>query len=196
MSTEIQSEPAPAPATGMPDLPGIRDVVAYLPGFLWRVVVPVLVILLLTNLPLSERWPRNDVQALDVLFMAVMAVVFLVYLRWQVHSIHRSATPQARWIESLIVLGFLFVSVFARSYRILWVVDHNAFSETLSTLTSYYYTVTVFSTVGFGDITPKTDLARIFTMVQMVGNLVLIGLVVKVLSSAGSRARARAAQEG
>ena len=192
MSTEIQSEPAPAPATGMPDLPGIRDVVAYLPGFLWRVVVPVLVILLLTNLPLSERWPRSDVQALDVVFMIVMGVVFLVYLRWQVHSIHRSATPQARWIESLIVLGFLFVSVFARSYRILWVVDPTAFSESLTTLKSYYFTVTVFSTVGFGDIVPKTDLARIFTMVQMVGNLALIGLVVKVLSSASSRARARA----
>jgi hypothetical protein len=35
------------------------------------------------------------------------------------------------------------------------------------------------------------DLARIFTMVQMIGNLALIGLVVKVLASAGSRARGR-----
>lgn len=186
MSTESQ------PVTGMPDLPGIRDVVAYLPGFLWRVVVPVLAILLLTNLPLSERWPRSDVQALDVVFMIVMGVVFLVYLRWQVHSIHRSGTPQARWIESVIVLGFLFVSAFARSYRILDFANDHAFSEPLSTLNSYYYAVTVFSTVGFGDITPKVDIAKMFTMIQMIGNLALIGLVVKVLSSAGSRARARA----
>lgn len=188
MSTEIET----TSVTGMPDLPGIREVVAYLPGFLWRVVVPVLVIVALTNVPLSERWPHGAVQALDIAFMVTMGVVFLLYLRWQVHSIHRSGTPQARWIESVIVLGFLFVSVFARAYRILDTTGPDVFSEPLSTLGSYYYAVTVFSTVGFGDITPRTDLARIFTMVQMIGNLALIGLVVKVLSSAGSRARARA----
>lgn len=186
MSTESQ------PVTGMPDLPGIRDVVAYLPGFLWRVVVPILVIVALTAVPLSERWPHSAVKVLDVLFMVCMGVVFLLYLRWQVHSIHRSGTPQARWIESVIVLGFLFVAVFARSYRILDTTGPDMFSEHLTTLGSYYYAVTVFSTVGFGDIVPKNDLARIFTMVQMVGNLALIGLVVKVLSSASSRARARA----
>ena len=179
------------PVTGMPDLPGVRDVVAYLPGFLWRVVVPVLVILLFTNIPVSERWPSSAVEFLDVIFMIVMGVVFLLYLRWQVHSIHRSGTPQARWIESVVVLGFLFVSVFARSYRVLEATDPRMFSEHLGSLGSYYYAVTVFSTVGFGDITPKLDLARIFTMVQMIGNLALIGLVVKVLSSAGSRARQR-----
>jgi voltage-gated potassium channel len=188
MSTDTETEPA----TGMPDLPGIRDVVAYLPGFLWRVVVPVVVILVLTNLPLSERWTSQAIEVLDVAFMVFMGVVFLLYLRWQVHSIHRSATPQARWIESLIVLGFLFVSVFARSYRILDVANEHAFSEHLGALGSYYYAVTVFSTVGFGDITPKLDLARVFTMVQMIGNLALIGLVVKVLASAGARARSRA----
>ena len=186
MSTESE------PVTGMPDLPGLRDVVAYLPGFLWRVVVPILAILALTNLPLSERWRGAPIQLLDVAFMITMAVVFLLYLRWQVHSIHRSGTPQARWIESVIVLGFLFVSAFARSYRILDFANDHAFSEPLSTLNSYYYAVTVFSTVGFGDITPKVDIAQVFTMVQMIGNLALIGLVVKVLSSAGSRARARA----
>lgn len=180
------------PVTGMPDLPGVRDVVAYLPGFLWRVVVPVVVILLLTNLPMSERWPLAAVEVLDVVFMVAMAVVFLLYLRWQIHSIHRSGTPQTRWIESVIVLGVLFVSVFARSYRILSVVDPAMFSQELNPLDSYYYAVTVFSTVGFGDIVPKLNMAKLLTMVQMIGNLVLIGLVVRVLASAGARARSRA----
>jgi hypothetical protein len=34
-----------------------------------------------------------------------------------------------------------------------------------------YFTVTVFSTVGFGDITAKTDLARTLVTVQMLVNL-------------------------
>jgi hypothetical protein len=182
--------------TGMPDLPGVRDVVAYLPGFLWRVVVPVVAILVLTNIPMSEHWPLRGVEILDGLFMLAMGVVFLLYLRWQVHSIHRSGAPQTRWLESVIVLGVLFVSVFARSYRILSVDDPTAFSQELNPLDSYYYAVTVFSTVGFGDIVPKLNMAKLLTMVQMVGNLVLIGLVVRVLSSAGARARRIAESRG
>jgi hypothetical protein len=47
-----------------------------------------------------------------------------------------------------------------------------------------YYTVTVFSTVGFGDITAKTELARTLVTVQMLVNLVVIGLVAKVIFGA------------
>jgi hypothetical protein len=39
----------------------------------------------------------------------------------------------------------------------------------------------VFSTVGFGDITPKTDLARVATMVQMLGDLLVVGLVLHLM---------------
>lgn len=175
--------------TGLPDLPGWREVVAYLPGFLWRVILPVAVIIAITNIPVAERFPLTLVEVADVLFMLAMGVVFLYYLRWQVHSIHRSGSPQTRWIESVIVLGVLFVSVFARAYRVLSVVDPHAFSQPLDTLDSYYFTTTVFSTVGFGDITPRLTLAKVMTMLQMVGNLALIGLVVRVLAGAGSRSR-------
>ena len=47
-----------------------------------------------------------------------------------------------------------------------------------------YFTVTVFSTVGFGDITAKSDLARTLVTVQMLVNLVVIGLVAKVIFGA------------
>jgi len=47
-----------------------------------------------------------------------------------------------------------------------------------------YFTVTVFSTVGFGDITAKTDLARSIVTIQMLFNLVVLGLVAKVIFGA------------
>ena len=47
-----------------------------------------------------------------------------------------------------------------------------------------YFTVTVFSTVGFGDITAKTDLARTLVTIQMLFNLVVIGLAAKVVFGA------------
>jgi hypothetical protein len=62
--------------------------------------------------------------------------------------------------------------------------DAGAFSEPLSRTDALYLTITVFSTVGFGDITPKTDLARVATMVQMLGDLLAVGLVLHVMVGA------------
>ena len=36
----------------------------------------------------------------------------------------------------------------------------STFTEPLDHARALYFTVTIFSTVGFGDITPKTDAAR------------------------------------
>ena len=49
--------------------------------------------------------------------------------------------------------------------------------------------VTVFSTVGFGDITPKGDLARILVSIQMLLDLVVIGAVVRLLTNAAKGGR-------
>ena len=58
------------------------------------------------------------------------------------------------------------------------------FTETLSRTAALYFTVTVFATVGFGDIAPKTDVARIVTMVQMLTGLVAVGMVAKIVVGA------------
>ena len=47
-----------------------------------------------------------------------------------------------------------------------------------------YFTVTVFSTVGFGDITPTSDPARAVVMVQMIGDLVFIAVVIRLILEA------------
>jgi voltage-gated potassium channel len=53
----------------------------------------------------------------------------------------------------------------------------------------------VFSTVGFGDITPGTDLARIMVSVQMLLDLVIIGVVVRLLLNAARVGLARTEQD-
>ena len=50
--------------------------------------------------------------------------------------------------------------------------------------TALYFTVTVFSTVGFGDITPHTDLARLVTTTQMLADLVVVAVVVRLILGA------------
>ncbi|WP_236077868.1 potassium channel family protein [Rhodococcus sp. P1Y] len=54
-----------------------------------------------------------------------------------------------------------------------------------------YFTLTVFSTVGFGDITASTDFARAVVSIQMIGNLVIIALGGRLLLAAVRRGQAR-----
>ncbi len=53
----------------------------------------------------------------------------------------------------------------------------------------------MFSTVGFGDITPRTDPARIVVSVQMILDLIIIGGVVRVLFNAAQTRLKRAEGE-
>ena len=47
--------------------------------------------------------------------------------------------------------------------------------------------MTVFSTVGFGDITPKTEVAQLVTTDQMLVDLVVVGVVVRLILTTASR---------
>lgn len=45
-------------------------------------------------------------------------------------------------------------------------------------LDSFYFTVTTLATVGYGDLTPKTDIGKIFTIMYiMIGVGLLLGFV-------------------
>ena len=49
---------------------------------------------------------------------------------------------------------------------------------------SLYFTVTIFATVGFGDITATSQVARVVVIAQMLLDLLVLGLVVKVFVGA------------
>ena len=69
----------------------------------------------------------------------------------------------------------LFLVLFAVGYQQIAALDPSAFSEPLNRTDTLYFVVTVFSTVGFGDISPVSAAARVLASVQMLGDLVLIG---------------------
>jgi hypothetical protein len=47
-----------------------------------------------------------------------------------------------------------------------------------------YFTVTVFSTVGFGDISATSQAARLIVTIQMILDLIVLGLGVRVFLAA------------
>jgi voltage-gated potassium channel len=73
--------------------------------------------------------------------------------------------------------------------------DPDSFSEMLSRTDSLYFTLTVFATVGFGDIAPRSDVARILTMIQMIMDLFAVGLIAKILLGAVDIAKQRRKNE-
>jgi voltage-gated potassium channel len=122
-------------------------------------------------------------------------VVFAGVITWQVRAILRSEYPGLRAIEALAAAIPLFLLVFAAAYVKLADAQPSAFSEPLSRTDALYFTITVFSTVGFGDIAPVTTPARVIAMVQMLGDLVVVGLVLRVMLGAVKEGRERRAAD-
>ena len=63
----------------------------------------------------------------------------------------------------------------------------SAFSEPLSRTDALYFTTSTFATVGFGDITPVSQLARGVVSVQMIADLGALLLIAKVAFFAAGR---------
>ncbi|MGY1618218.1 potassium channel family protein [Geodermatophilus sp. SYSU D00691] len=116
-------------------------------------------------------------------------VVLGLLVGWQARAILRSQHPALRAVEATALSLPLFLLLFAAAYVVLDGTDPDAFTEPLDRFDGLYFVVTVFATVGFGDIAPVSQLARVLTTLQMVGDLVLIGLVLKVFLAAVDRAR-------
>ena len=83
----------------------------------------------------------------------------------------------------------LLILVFASAYVAVADNVSDSFSEDLSRLDAVYFTVTVLATVGFGDISPRSEAARGLVTAQMLVDLVLVGLIAKVLVDAVRRRR-------
>jgi voltage-gated potassium channel len=110
---------------------------------------------------------------------------------WQASHIARSELPELRAAQGLGVILPLFLVVFASIYLSMSDSSRTTFSQPLDHTAALYFTVTVFSTVGFGDITPKTDPSRIIVSFQMLLDLVIIGAVARILLNAAKTTLSR-----
>ncbi|MCU7727565.1 potassium channel family protein [Actinoplanes sp. KI2] len=137
-------------------------------------------------LPL-DRYPSQA--AITVLIVGLVLLIVLV--AWQVRQIVMDPRPRLRAIEALATTGPLFLILFASTYFEMARFAPHSFSAPLTRADALYFTVTVFSTVGFGDITAKTQTARLVVTGQMIADIVFLGLGLKVIVGAVSRGRQR-----
>jgi voltage-gated potassium channel len=118
-----------------------------------------------------------------LLFLTGLALLG-VTMALQVRGILRSDRPRLRAIRTLAAGLPVFLVVFAATYVTVAHDQPGSFTEHLSRTDALYFTLTTFATVGYGDITPTSELARILVMIQMLIGLLAVGVIAKVVLGA------------
>ena len=134
---------------------------------------------------------RSADDGTDLPWLLLELCVFAVIVGIQVPAIVKAKYPILRAVETLAVLVPLYLLLFARIYLSNSLNDQSAFTEPLNLVKALYFTVTVFASVGFGDIYPETDSMRLLVTAQMLLNLIVFGVVIRLLASAARRGVAR-----
>jgi hypothetical protein len=125
--------------------------------------------------------------------LAIGLVVLLAVSAWQVRTIISAKYPAVRAIEALATTVPLFLLLFAAAaYFVMAKTSPASFSGHLTRTDAFYFTVTIFSTVGFGDITAVSESARLVVTAQMILDLLILGLGIRVFIGAVQRGRQRA----
>jgi voltage-gated potassium channel len=142
-------------------------------------------------LPLDRGWDSDTAVRL-----LIGLLVFAGLMVWQVRSIAGSRHPAARAAEALGLIIPLFLVLFASTYFLMERASAASFTQPLTRTDALYFAVTVFATVGFGDITAKSETARVVLIVQMLGDLAVLGAGARVLLGAVRRGQQRRSDTG
>ena len=85
--------------------------------------------------------------------------------------------------------------MFSLVYLAISIGDTASFSEPLDRISAVYFTITVLGTVGFGDIAARTSVARLTVAAQMLLDLTLGVVVIRLLFETARVTRSRKDQE-
>jgi hypothetical protein len=173
------------------DLPRARRRRLIFWAVLRGVLAAAVLVVLYYVLPLDASW--NGDTAVRIL---IGLVVFAGLMVWQVRSIAGSRYPGVKAFEALGLIVPFYLLLFASTYFVMERASAASFTQPLTRTDALYFSVTVFSTVGFGDIAAKSEAARVVLIVQMLGDLALLGAGARVLLGAVSRSRQRRPDTG
>lgn len=142
-------------------------------------------------LPLDRPWNADT----GVRLLAGL-LVFAGVMVWQVRAIADARYPELRAVQALGLILPLYLVLFASTYFMMERTSAASFTQPLTRTDALYFTVTVFATVGFGDITPKSEAARVVLIVQMLADLAILGAGIRVLLGAVQHARQQRSDTG
>jgi hypothetical protein len=126
------------------------------------------------------------------LVLVLELIALIAFATYQVRATARATYPGIRGSEGLAATTPLFLLMFATAYFVMATADPGNFNvHDLTRTDSLYFTVSVFSTVGFGDISATSQGAKLLVTTQMILNLLFLGLGIRVFLGAVKFARDR-----
>ncbi len=173
------------------DLPPARRRRLIAGAVLRSLLVAAVLVVLYYVLPLDRPWDSHTAARLVTGLLVAAGVIV-----WGVKIITGSRYPGVRAAEALALALPFFLLLFASTYFELERNSAASFTQPLTRTDALYFTVTVFTTVGFGDITAKSETARVVVIVQMLADLAFLGAGVRVLLGAVSRGRKGRSEAG
>ncbi len=137
--------------------------------------------------------PLNSFDNVPIVIPLTIGLVILVAVSvMQIRSILNARYPSIRALEALAATIPLFIVLFAASYYVTSRATPTSFNEQSMTRTdTMYFTITVLTTVGFGDIAATSESARLMVSAQMILDLILLGLGIRVIGRAVNIGKAR-----
>jgi voltage-gated potassium channel len=126
-----------------------------------------------------------------IAMLAVGLTAFVVLVAYQVRSIMKATYPVLRAVGALATSAPLFLLLFAGTYFVTGGISESNFNQPMTRTDALYFTVTVFATVGFGDIVATSEGARVLVMGQMIVDVIIIGLGAKIIVDAVKYGRER-----
>ena len=173
------------------DLPPAKRRRLIIGAVLRGLLVTTVLVILYYLLPLDQPW--DTATAVRLL---IGLLVFAGLTAWQVRAVIGSRYPAMRAFETLGLIIPFYLLLFASTYFVMERASAANFTQPLTRTDALYFSVTVFTTVGFGDIAAKSETARVVLIVQMLADLALLGAGARVLLGAVRRGRQRGTGDG
>ncbi|MFD3703813.1 potassium channel family protein [Nocardia sp. NPDC058658] len=127
-----------------------------------------------------DAWPGR-LAGVCMFFAGIAGLGWLVWRR--VQSYLRAPTAAGGRVDGLLLLVCIVGVVFALFYFRLQQLHPDQFDGLETRTDALYYTLVTLGTVGYGDVHPVGQVARIATMVQIVFDLVVLGTLLTIITS-------------
>jgi voltage-gated potassium channel len=127
--------------------------------------------------------PDEGLSIVGVLLFLAGLVALTCFVLVQVRHQLRAPDNESVRVNSLLVMLYLVIVFFSLAYVQIERMTPGEFAELETRTDALYFTVATLGTVGYGDVHPVGQMARIFATAQIVFDLVFVALLVSVFSN-------------
>ncbi|GAB6109065.1 ion channel [Fusibacter bizertensis] len=131
---------------------------------------------------------NTDIYTIMLSFSFMYLFLFVLSAFEYIAKIAHKIVPFSVGIIYIFGIVLFMIIFFAINYLFLFLMDQDSFKGSIGndiisqTISFIYFSVVTFTTVGFGDILPVSNLARIFVILESIVSMVVILLVFSMFS--------------